>query len=418
SDDGGLFSARLKSGALTERQAVIEKILALEITPQMIAMDPFSGSAVVVDVRDGSVLAAAGYPSYDNNYFVNNFDNEYYYQVYYDPTEPMIDRPFREPRAPGSTFKMITATAALEAGVINASSLIYDEVTYKKTGLPYTNCWNAYGHGWLNIYQAIQFSCNYFFCEAAYRLGNASNGRTLDGIAKLNDYMVYYGLNDKTGVEIGELYNQYDGSDLHYKISSPEFKAYRARLFDPFAPRIETDWYDGNTVHTAIGQFENNYTTATMAKYISVIANRGVRYPLHLVDYVKDFTGSETWRHESVPEEQFVEVADSTWDIIREGMRLVTQQGGTAQNYFRDFPIRIAGKTGTAQQQRNRPDHSSFAAFAPYDDPIIAVYVMVPYGVSNALTHISAQIAIYLIEEALLLGYGPERPEPLNQLRR
>ncbi|MDR1664858.1 MAG: hypothetical protein LBR83_08075 [Clostridiales bacterium] len=422
--DTGDFTARVKSGAVTAQNAVIEKILSKELSPQMINLDPSTGSVVILDIETNAVRAAVSYPSYDNNRLVNNFDIEYYNKNNaYDPTNPMVNRPFNEPRAPGSTFKMVTAAAVLESGAITENTKIYDEHTFTKTGKPYTDCWSPSSHGSINVAQAIQVSCNYFFCEAAYRLGNAKNDRVAEGVQTLNDYMVYFGLNDKTGVEIGELYDQYEEGELQYRISSPEFKKYVYQSRDAFSPRSEWDWYDGDTVRTAIGQANNNYTPALMAKYISVIANRGTRYPLHLVETVEDYGGNTLMRYQPVPEEQYVTVSEDTWDVIIEGMRLVTEgtgsRNGTAVADFKNFPIRIAGKTGTAQEMVGlRQDHSSFAAFAPLEDPQIAVYVSVPFGDSNALSHVSAQIAREIIGETLGLNHKTEPPEAVNVLKK
>jgi penicillin-binding protein 2 len=306
---------------------------------------------------------------------------------------------------------MVTMTAALESGVINTGQYLHDGLQFTKTGEPYTNCWSSVSHGYINAIQALEVSCNYFFCEAAYLLGNARNGNTYEGIQKLNDYMVYYGLNDKTGVEIGELYDQYDAfGDDFYKISSPKFKEYIEQGRNPFASRLNLDWYDGDTVKTAIGQAFNNYTPAMMAKYVMTIANRGVRYPLHLLRTVE--SGGETlFEYEAVPEEQEMTVSNDTWDAIFEGMRLVVESGsghtGTASQYFKDYPIKIAGKTGTAEYLATRPEHSSFAAFAPLNDPQIAVYISVPFGVSQAVTHIAVQIAKEVIRETLLTDFEP-----------
>jgi penicillin-binding protein 2 len=184
-DPEGLYAARLRSHPRDRdvQPLLVEKMLAKEITPQMINLDPCTGSVVVVDVRTGSVLAAIGYPSFDNNRFVNVFDNEYYSQIYYyDPTNPGLNRPFTEPGAPGSTFKMITAAAALETGAITHNTRIFDGVTYTTVGRPYTRCANPAGHGSINVLTALSVSCNYFFCESAYRMGNVHDGTTLQGI--------------------------------------------------------------------------------------------------------------------------------------------------------------------------------------------------------------------------------------------
>jgi cell division protein FtsI/penicillin-binding protein 2 len=271
------------------------------------------------------------------------------------------------------------------------------------------------------VVRALEVSCNYFFCESAYRMGNVHNSTTLQGIQTLNDYMMYFGLNDKTGVEVGELFNAYDNSPLTYRISSPEFKKYVELSRDPFAHRTEWDWYDGDTVRTAIGQSKNAYTTAMMARYTMIIANRGQRYPLRLVHSIEEHTGGLVMDYQPVPEPSELDISSRTWDALFEGMVRVTETSlGTASQYYRDYPIRVAGKTGTAQHGSTvRPDHSNFAAFAPYDDPMIAVYVNIPFGSSpRYYSHVSARIAREMISETLGLQNGIQYPDEVNSLRR
>jgi cell division protein FtsI/penicillin-binding protein 2 len=315
---------------------------------------------------------------------------------------------------------MITAAAALETGAITTVNRIRDNVTYTRVGRPYTRCWSSVSHGNINVIQAIAVSCNYFFCEAAYRMGNVHNNSTLQGIQSLNDYMIYFGLNDKTGVEIGELFNTFDRfEELTLRISSPEFKKFQEQSRDPFVPRSEWDWYDGDTVRTAIGQSKNNYSAAMMARYTAIIANRGQRYPLHLVQTIEGFGGGIVMEYEPVAVPGEVEVSDKTWDAIVEGMRMVTEhRSGTASSHFNDFPVRVAGKTGTAQESTLRPDHSNFAAFAPLEEPKIAVYVNIPFGSTRYNNQVSARIAVDVIAEALGLYNEPEIAKEVNVLRR
>jgi cell division protein FtsI/penicillin-binding protein 2 len=422
-DPDGTIAERLRTRPRESvvQAIVVDKMLAKELTPQLINLDPCTGSIVVVDVRNGDVLAAIGYPSFDNNRFVNVFDSEYYYQIYhYDPTDPGLNRPFSEPRAPGSTFKMITAAAALETGAITQNTRIHDGVSFEKAGRPFTRCWSAHSHGSINVMQAIAVSCNYFFCESAWRMGNVRSNTTLQSIQTLNDYMIYFGLNDKTGVEIGEHYNVFDNvPSLTLRISSPEFKEYQEKSRNPFVPQHEWDWYDGDTVRTAIGQSKNHYTAAIMARYVATIAGRGTRYPLHLVQTIEDYQGNIVHEYVPVPDVLDFDISERTWDTLIEGMRMVTQtNSGTASQYFVDYPIQVAGKTGTAQESSLRPDHSSFAAFAPLDDPVVAVYVVIPFGSTRFNTHVSARIAQDMISEVLGLNHQIEPVTQTNTIRR
>jgi len=308
------------------------------------------------------------------------------------------------------------AVAALETGALTQYTSIYDNNSFTKAGHPYTNCMSW--HGYINVTQALAVSCNYFFCETAWRLGNSRDGTRIEGINILNAYMKYFGFNNKTGVEIGEYYNRFDAyGDGFMKISSPAYKEFAEKERNPSVPRYEYDWFDGDMSRTSIGQGYNNYTPAMMAKYFLIIANRGVRYPLHLVNTVVAESGEVIKRYEAVPEPTGLVISERTWDIVIEGMRQVTERG-TGANAFRDFPVKVAGKTGTAQQVSNRSDHYSFGCFAPCDDPRIAVYVCIPFGDTKSVVSPSAQVARDVVGEYMGLNISPEYPEATRVLTR
>jgi cell division protein FtsI/penicillin-binding protein 2 len=402
------YANDIARGRVRPLTVILNKLESGEITPQMTNLDPCSGSIVVLDVKSGDVLAAVGYPSYDNNKLVNNLDYEYFVKQLGDPTGPLTNRPFLERRAPGSTLKMITAIAALEKGALKPTERIYDQHTFTSAGQPYLSCWSAISHGSLNVSQALEVSCNYFFCEAAYRLGNAKNGNKLDSIGALNEYMAYFGLNSETGAEIGE-----------YRpiMSSPDFKDSKKRQSNPDASLFERDWYDGDTVQSAIGQGFNSFTAAHMAKYFMTLATHGVRYQLHLVDNARTADGSLIQKTQPEIEESQLEIKESTWDAVYKGMLLVTEGAkGTGAGTFRGFPIRLAGKTGTAQEITNRNDHSSFGAFAPYEDPRIAIYVSIPFGDTKAMPALASQIARRVMETYFQTDIDPQYPASENAL--
>jgi cell division protein FtsI/penicillin-binding protein 2 len=250
-------------------------------------------------------------------------------------------------------------------------------------------------------------------------MGNTAAGTRIQGITALNAYMAFFGLNTRSGVEIGEFIDTLPVYNPANRMSSPEFKEWRHRLANPFAPRSQWDWHDGDTVRTAIGQSKNHYTAAMMARYTATIANRGVRYPLRLMQTIRDYQGGLVSEYVPVPDELDFEISEKTWDAIIEGMRMVTETpSGTASQYFVDYPIRVAGKTGTAQESTLRPDHSSFAAFAPLEEPKIAVYVVIPFGSTRYYTHVSARIAQEMISEALGLNHEVQYAAAVNTLRR
>lgn len=394
--DNDSVITKLKTGILSSSSALIAKMRSQEITPQMTAMDPCTGSVVVNDVNSGDVLAAVSYPSYDNNELVNSFNNEYYLQLQNDPTTPMVNRPYQEPRAPGSTFKMITAAAGLEEGIITPGTTIYDKGTFTDAGKPYARCWIGSGsgsHGSVNVSEALEVSCNYFFYTMAYNMGSNS-------ISRLNSYMRAFGLDDPTGVEIYELYNSM--GDYPTRISSPEYKEYvtKQRYEDPSASDLK--WSAGDTIRTAIGQSYNNYTSALLAKYVSTLANGGTRYKNHFMSKITDSEGTTITEYKDIVEEQ-ITLKQSTLDAIFRGMYLVTTgPKGTLRNSFADFPVSVAAKSGTAQESDKRSEHTIFVAFAPYETPQISVSVLIPYG-NNSTTAPAPTVAKAVIAKYMQL---------------
>ena len=178
------------------------------LKPSQMAVDPFSGAAVVTDVNTGEVLAIVGYPSFDSNQMISNFNS--YYTMLSDSLDKrsiLLNRAVRTPKAPGSTFKMISGIAGLEEGVITPSTVIYDTGVFTKAGQPYPKCWvhsnSGGGHGATNIYRALEVSCNYYFYEVAYRL-NQKSKTPYGGVEALTKYVEMFGLNEKSGIEIAE----------------------------------------------------------------------------------------------------------------------------------------------------------------------------------------------------------------------
>jgi len=397
----------IKNGAITPLALVLRKIEEGEITPQMANLDPATGSVVVLDVNTGGVLAAVSYPTYDNNQMTHNL-NEYFPIINEDATSPTYYRAFRERRAPGSTFKMITMVTGLEKGAISTYSTIYDDTVFTKAGEPYVRCWSSVSHGSIDAVRALAVSCNYFFCDVAYLLGNAKAGNPDDSINALNEYMTAFGLNDRAGVEIGEAYDARSSDALtQMQISSPAYKAYLDSLYDK---TIASRWFDGDTVATAIGQSKNNYTAASMAKYVATLANGGTRYQVHFKDKKEDYFGLKTEPFEPVVED-VVDISESTLNAVFTGMYdVVNSSYGTGSGVFSDFAYEIAGKTGTAQENLRRNEHTSFAGFAPYDTPQIAIYVMIPFGNTYGTPYAAAYVAKDIIEAYMSQSGSEETP--------
>ena len=391
----------VRNGTRSPLSVIIEKLESRELHPYQTNLDPSTGSVVVSDVNTGEVLALVTYPSYDNNRLVNNFDSEYYTQLINDPTTPLVNRPLKQKKAPGSTFKMITSIVGLESGVISPSSTIRDSGLFTKAGTPYARCWiysNSGGnHGYINVSQALEVSCNYFFYETAYRLGNSDEGTTAQAIETLNSYMEAFGLNGVSGIELEE---------TESNMASPEYKEQTIKWQNPDATTSQTNWTDGDTIRAAIGQSVNNYTPVIMNKYIATLANGGTRYKFSVVDKVETSSGEIIEQSEPVVE-QSINISQENLDAVYEGMRLVTQgTRGTLRTYFNDFPINVAAKSGTAQENLLRSSHTWFVGFAPYENPQISVTVMIPFGEYSPTP--SAIVGRNIIAEYMGLNYTPE----------
>lgn len=393
------YKARIASGELTPFNVIIEKLESGDLEPAETGLEPCTGSVVVSDVNSGEVLALVTYPSYDNNELVNTFNNEYYNKLLEDPTTPLVNRPLMQKKAPGSTLKMITAIAGLETGVITPDMQIRDKGVFKDAGTPYANCLiyslNGSTHGYVDVSHALEVSCNYFFYEVGYQLGNdTENPRSLKGITILDEYYDAFGLNSPTGVEIGE---------SAPSMASPSYKEEVIKWQNPEATSSQTAWTSGDTIRAAIGQSVNSFSAASMNKYVATLANGGTRYKMHLLDKVKSSDGTVTEEVEETVE-NVLEIAPENLEAVYEGMLLVTQGSkGTLRTVFKDFPIDVAAKSGTAEENKNLSSHVWFVGFAPYDDPQIAVTVMIPFG--DVTGSPAAVVARNVIGEYMGLNY-------------
>lgn len=377
-EKGGMFSAEeIESIKKLSMNELIEKISSDELKINELNVDPCTGSVVVMDVNTGEVLALVSFPSYDNNQLVNEFNNEYYQKLLKDSTTPLINRPLMERKAPGSVLKMTSAIAGLETGVINENTVIYDKGIYKDAGKPYAKCliYSRYGatHGATDVRKAIEVSCNYFFYELAYHLGNSKEGTTLDSIEIFDEYMEKFGLNDYSGIEIEE---------SKPKMATPEAKKNAVELNYPDAAQSQKEWMDGDSIRCAIGQSYNSFSAVNIAKYIATLANGGTRYKTTILKAAAPI--GESIMYNSAVIEEELGLNEKNTNAVKEGMYLVTHGSlGSLRNHFKSFPIEVAAKTGTAEEANSRPSHSWFAGFAPYDNPQIAVVVMIPFGESE-----------------------------------
>jgi Cell division protein FtsI/penicillin-binding protein 2 len=341
--------AKLESGRISPYSFIRNKIDSLEITPGMLALEPCSGSVIVTDPRNGDVLALVTYPGYDNNKYSGKIDTAYYNKIYNDLSYPSMNRPLMSRIIPGSTFKMITATAALEDSKVNTSEYIFDEFEFKKSS-PHAFC--MHHHGTVNVIDAIKVSCNYFFYEMGWRLNGNSGAATKQlGLDKLKKYATLLGLNEKTGIELGEL--------------------------DPQMSTVDA-------VRSSIGQGTNYFAPAQIAKYATTLANRGTCYNLTVLDKIVNNQGKLIKDNKAKISHKAKEISPSTWNAVMQGMYdVANESGGTAYNYFHDFGVKVAGKTGTAQINDYHASNALFVSFAPYEDPKVSVTVAIPNGYSS-----------------------------------
>ncbi len=316
--------------------------------------DANAGAAVVVDIKNGDILACASYPTFDPSTF-----NADYAELAQNESKPMWNRAISGTYTPGSTFKPLVALAALEMGVVSIDEIIECEGVYKFYEDYQPKCWiwsdNKKTHGEIRITEAIEFSCNYFFYELGRRLG-------IDNIA---DYAKKFGLGETTGIEFGE--------EAKGNVSSREYKKKIATT------EYDSSWYAGDTIQTAIGQSYSYFTPIQLANYISGIANNGVRYKTHILKSVRSSVdGSVVYE----PEPEVIGSVDINPDhlyAVKQGMQGVVEEG-SASGIFDDYDITIGGKTGTAQIGKNVSDNALFVAYAPFENPEIAVAVVIEHG--------------------------------------
>lgn len=321
--------------------------------------DADAGAAVVMNIKTGEILGMASYPDFEPQLFINGISSEKYKE--YQDKSALYNRAISGTYAPGSIFKMVTAIAGLESGVINTKSTINDTGVYPHAHKPVCWYYTEYGrgHGPLNVSQAIKHSCNYFFYEIGNRIG----------IDTLEKYAKYFGLGKKTQVELP--------SESSGKVASRSI-----------AESENRDWYVGETLSAAIGQSYNNFTPIQMAKYISMLANGGKNIDVSVIKTIIDSDGKEMSKNEiddfvnkklgfsSNDNSEDLNISQENLKAILEGMKGVTSEsGGTAYSTFAGFNVEVAGKTGTAQV--GNKTNGWFAGFAPYDDPEIAVVVVV-----------------------------------------
>ncbi|HJC47723.1 MAG TPA: penicillin-binding protein [Candidatus Lachnoclostridium pullistercoris] len=332
-------------------QFIRNKISNIELTPAQMALEPCTAGVTVTDVNTGEVLALVTYPSYDNNRLSGTMDTAYYNQLLNDLSNPLYNNATQVVKAPGSTFKPITAIAALEEGVGNAGELINCTGLYEEVATPIRCSVYPGSHGEETMVEAIQNSCNYYFNEMGHRLSIDENGTYSSalGVEKIREYAAKFGLDSTSGVEIPEV-----------------------------APHMTTE----DPERSAMGQATHAYNNVQLSRYVTAIANRGTVYNLSLIDKVTDSDGNLI--EDYTPEVySTIDVADSSWDTVQAGMRRVITNTSLKRVYG-DMEVAVAGKTGTAQETSSHANHAFFISYAPFENPEISVTVNIPNGYTSA----------------------------------
>ena len=338
----------------------------------------YAGSVVVLNVKTGEVISMVSYPDFEPQLFVDGISTEKWNEYTVKGRSALINRTMQSAYAPGSIFKMVPAIAGLETGKITKDEQIECAGIYPGGYKP--KCWyyTTYGrgHGYLTVSQAIQKSCNCYFYEVGTRIG-------IDNIEK---YATYFGLGQKTNIELpGEISGTLAGKKLYEK--------------------LDETWYYGNTLSAVIGQAENNFTPIQMARYIAMLTNGGKKLDLTIIkdiinnqgksiktEEVKDYINKRLGIEKT--SEENLNIQKENLKTVLEGMQSVTEEGGTAYSVFKDFPIQVGGKTGSAEAGNDKTN-AWFVGFAPYENPEVAVVVLVENGAHG---YYSAEVTKEIME--------------------
>lgn len=306
-----------------------------------------AAAVIAIDPRNGAVRAMVSRPGYDPNWFVHGISSKNWNSINNDPNYPMNNKVITGEYPPGSTFKIVTGSAAFELKKVGLNEPIFDGGFHPMV----PTMGNAGGEvlGWLTFIKALAMSDNVYFYELGYRVG-------IDNIEK---YAHIFGFGERTGIDL-------EGESKGLVAS----KKVKRKIWDE-------DWRLGDTFNAAIGQGFNLTTPIQLSVMLSIVANGGTKYQPYLVDSIINSDGS-LFEKPKRAEGKHIDVSQQTIDYIRMGMSATTQEGGTA-SYFAGLPKPIAGKTGTAENSHGR-DHGLFVAYGPVDDPELVVVCIVEQG--------------------------------------
>lgn len=350
---GEYYSVEPRSGYTVEltvdlklQQAVEDALAsAVESLNAKDGLDSRGAAAAVVKVGTGEILSLASYPTFDLSTWRQD-----YTELSSDPATPMLNRAASSAYAPGSTLKPATAVAALESGATTPSETLFDTGYWKYPSTTWnggTWCWKHSGHGKVNATTAITNSCNYYFAEMGYRMG----------LDTLNEYYSALGLGEPTGIEIGEKTGRQATNE---------------------GGSNQAPW-------AAYGQADQLYTPLQLANYIATLVSGGQHCPAHLLKSVKSYDNSEIIATGDTTPLNTLNISDSTLQAVKKGMYGYTQPGGMVYSYFKDCIVSAGAKTGTAQLGGGLKNNGVFVAFAPYDEPEIAVALVLEKADAGAV---------------------------------
>ena len=334
-----------------EFQEKVENILGRHV--RSIGGDCKAGAVVVLDVKTGDTLALASYPTYDMSRFQEDYE-----KLASDSANPFYNRSVSGLYSPGSTFKPLSAIAAMQSGKLTPTERIstLGKFTYYKDYQPSCWIWSEHQstHGVINVSTAIEQSCNYFFYEAGRRMG----------INTLKEYASYFGLGEYTGIELKE--------ESKGAMASPEYKKEIIKNI------TNQSWYGGDTLQAAIGQSYSLFTPVQLASYAATIANGGHRYKVNLIKNIRSSVDGSVVAEFAPKVEEEIKMSADVLDAVKNGMKRVVDEG-SASNIFNGYHIPIGGKTGTAQVGSGS-NNALFIAYAPFDNPEIAISVVLEHG--------------------------------------
>lgn len=339
----------IRENRMSPYNFMVDAITTKKITPAELALDPCSGSCVMTDPNTGKVLALVSYPSYDNNKMSGTVDAEYYSKLSNDNSKPLTNYATQAQNAPGSIFKICSSIAGLDQGVIDTSTEFFCSGTFNEIDPP-PRCWQRWGHGTENVSTAIRDSCNVYFYNVGFRLGKLRDGNynSTYALSILKNYAEQMGLATKAGIEISEK-----------------------------APHASTE----DAIRSAIGQGTHQYSALNLARYVTTIANSGTCYNLTMVDKITDNSGNLI-RENEAEVASTMNISSGIWNAVHYGMYLATESYADVKN----VGITVGSKTGTAQESSSKPDHATMISYAPYENPQVAMSVIIRNGYGSGYT--------------------------------